>query len=163
MSLCGEYDAAKDLMSETVLAALEGYTNLKNKDAFKSYLFGIASNLHKKSFRRAKFHGEYDNEGADKIQEQHSNAEAQTDLNILYQALNYLSDEQKETIILYEINGFKMDEIADLHCVSLSAVKQRLSRGREKLAQLLKEPSLAKKRVKKEIIAAESNDNNFKK
>jgi RNA polymerase sigma-70 factor (ECF subfamily) len=41
--------------------------------------------------------------------------------------------EQRETIVLHEIEGWKVDEIAAMHGVSESAVKSRLSRGRDRL------------------------------
>lgn len=147
-SLCGNTDDTKDLISETILAALEGFEKLRKPSAFKFYLFGIASNLYKSSFRRSKFHGNFNVDTAELLPDHHSNAEALTDLDLLYQALNHLTEEQKETIILFEISGFKLQEIAEMHNASLSAVKLRLTRGREKLAQILNEPALAKKRGK---------------
>lgn len=132
-------------MSETVLAALEGYNQMRDVKAFKYFLFGIASRKHQHGLRRNKFHGDYSEQQAE-AQSQQSNAEAQTDLGLLHQALNHLPHEQKEAIVLFEISGFKLQEIAELQEVSLSAVKQRLGRGREKLACLLNEPGIAKKR-----------------
>jgi RNA polymerase sigma-70 factor (ECF subfamily) len=48
-------------------------------------------------------------------------------------ALATLPADQRETIVLFEIEGWQIDEIARLHDVSESAVKSRLSRGRERL------------------------------
>ena len=44
-----------------------------------------------------------------------------------------LPAEQRETIVLFELEGWQVDEIAALHKVSPSAVKSRLARGRDRL------------------------------
>ncbi len=49
----------------------------------------------------------------------------------------------RETIVLFEIEGWQVDEIATLHRVSSSAIKSRLARGRTQLRALYDaEPSL---------------------
>lgn len=147
-SMTGHAESAKDLISETVLAAMESFEKLRDRKAFKFYLFGIASRIHKRSFRHLKFQGIYNADTAELVPDHHSNAEASTDLSLLHAALQHLAEEQRETIVLFEINGFKLEEIAEMHKASLSAVKLRLSRGRERLAKVLREPALAKKRKK---------------
>ena len=51
----------------------------------------------------------------------------------LHQALALLPDAQREAVILFEISGFNLKEVAEIQEASLSAVKQRLKRGRERL------------------------------
>jgi DNA-directed RNA polymerase specialized sigma24 family protein len=55
----------------------------------------------------------------------------------LYEALAQLPHEQRESIILFEISGFSIQEITVIQNASESAVKQRLKRGREKLMEIL--------------------------
>jgi RNA polymerase sigma-70 factor (ECF subfamily) len=55
----------------------------------------------------------------------------------LYAALNVLPEIQKESVILFEIVGYSIKEIAVLHRVSENVVKQRLFRGRNQLKQIL--------------------------
>ena len=45
--------------------------------------------------------------------------------------LGTLPDVQREAIVLFEMQGFSIDEIASLQRASVSAVKSRLARGRE--------------------------------
>ena len=45
--------------------------------------------------------------------------------------------QQSEAIVMSEISGLKLSEIAITQKVSLSAVKSRISRGKRKLAKLL--------------------------
>jgi RNA polymerase sigma-70 factor (ECF subfamily) len=48
-------------------------------------------------------------------------------------ALAALPAEQREAVVLFELDGMSVEEIADLQQVSPSAVKSRLSRGRARL------------------------------
>ena len=44
-----------------------------------------------------------------------------------------LAPVQREAIVLFEIDGYAIEEIAAMQRVSVSAVKSRLARGRERL------------------------------
>ncbi|MEM9929320.1 MAG: RNA polymerase sigma factor, partial [Bacteroidota bacterium] len=59
------------------------------------------------------------------------------DVQILYRALDKLPNRQREAVILYEISGFSMREIAEIQNSSEGAVKMRVSRGRKALKRLL--------------------------
>jgi RNA polymerase sigma-70 factor (ECF subfamily) len=59
------------------------------------------------------------------------------DIQILNQALSYLPQEQREAIVLFEIVGFSIEEIKAMQGGSLSGVKSRLVRARQKLADML--------------------------
>lgn len=48
-------------------------------------------------------------------------------------ALAGLPPEQREAIVLHDIEGFPVEDIAKMQGVTISAVKSRLSRGRERL------------------------------
>lgn len=43
----------------------------------------------------------------------------------------------KESIVLFEITGFSIKEIVEIQDDSVSSVKQRLRRGRERLEKIL--------------------------
>ena len=65
------------------------------------------------------------------------NSIEQEEIEQLYAALNELPEIQKESIILFEIVGYAIKEIAALHKVSENVVKQRLFRGRNQLKLIL--------------------------
>ena len=137
-SMVWNRDDAKDVLSETVLAAYESFEKVKDHDSFLYYLFGIASRLAKKRDRRKKFWGIFEPSKAELIIS-HYNSESRTAINELYAALNKLPLKQREAISLFEISGFSIKEIAALQSTSISGVKSSLLRGREKLSQLLGE------------------------
>lgn len=127
---------AKDLVSETILVAFEQISKLRKVESFKYFLFGIARNLIRRQYRRKKFWGIFNAKQAEQIEAPKSQ-EVNEDVQLLYQALDQLGDEQKEAIILFEIVGYNIKEIAEIQNAGISAVKARLTRGRKKLAQIL--------------------------
>lgn len=147
---------AEDLISESVLAALEGFDKLKNKEAFLSFLFSIASNIVAKKIRRKKFFGAFNPVQVLKIESSEMAADKRLDIEILYSMLNKLPNNQKEALLLFEISGFSIKEVAQIQKASPDAVKQRLKRGRTKLAELLNEPKLANESVAKRSVVLTS-------
>jgi len=132
----GEMDF-KDLMQESVLVAFEKFEAMKNKDAFLYFLFGtsirILSNA-KRKMKEDKWNDSFENRDIDQ-----NKAEKQLEIVDLYKALAKLPEFQREAIILYEISGFSVKEIAEIQNAGESAVKQRLARGRQELSELLKD------------------------
>lgn len=127
---------AQDLVSETVLVAYEQLDNLKKEASFNYFLFGIARNLIRRLQRRKKFWGLFNTEQAENIVAPTS-TELNDDVQLLYQALDRLPTPQKEALILFEISGYNIKEIAEIQNSSVSAIKARLARGRQKLGKIL--------------------------
>ena len=135
--MAGNQEEARDLMSETVLVAYENLNRLKKKEAFAYFLLGIAKRIFLNGQRRRKFQGDYNPLHAANQEDESNHPERQENADLLYHLLAALPLEQKEAIVLFEINGFNLQEVAELQKCSLSAVKSRLARGREKLTRLL--------------------------
>ena len=139
----------EDLVNETILNAFSNFEKLKEKKAFLSYLFSIACNIVNNNLRKKKiinYTSEYDYQIEDKTQ---TNIDTKSDIEVLYKALNKLPNDQKEAIILFEISGFSIDEISEIQNASISAVKQRLKRGREKLSEILCRPKISSESILK--------------
>lgn len=129
----------KDLMHDALVVAYERFDTLKHEEAFLHFLFGIAIRLlanenRKISTERFSDHSQVYNYTVDS-----DRAERLTEINALYEAIAQLPDSQKECIILFEISGFSIKEIAELQESSEDAVKQRLVRSRKKLVELMTE------------------------
>jgi RNA polymerase sigma-70 factor, ECF subfamily len=138
----GNVEDAKDLMSETILKAYEAFERLRNKDVFLYFLFGIACNIQRNRNRRKKFVGEYTDQFANNLHDKGAAPDAGADLHILYDALNRLPAKQCEALVLYEISGFSLKEIQEIQGEqSLSAIKSRVARAREKMASMLGAPA----------------------
>jgi len=128
---------AEDLVSETILKCYEYFPNIKDESAFKGYLFIVARNIFRKKYRRSLLFGKFDDSFAENIPDNNSSPDLPIDIAFLYQALDKLPAKQKESIVLFDISGFSLNEIKEIQGGTLSAVKSRLKRGRERLIEIL--------------------------
>jgi RNA polymerase sigma-70 factor (ECF subfamily) len=131
-------DDAKDLIAETVLQAYEGIHRLRDEKAFLSFLFGIASRIIKKQYRRKKFWSLFDHKKSNEIQDKSPTPEQDLDIQFLYEAINKLPLRAREAVVLHYISGFSLQEVADIQGSRLSAVKVRVLRGKLRLKKMLK-------------------------
>ncbi len=69
-------------------------------------------------------------------------ADQKLEVKELYEALQELPEKQRETVVLFEISGLSLNEIQEIQGDSLSAVKSRLVRAREKLSQILEQETV---------------------
>jgi len=130
-------DEAEDLAAETILVAFESLEKLRNDDAFTGWLFTIATRLHNRTRRRRKFFGAFDRDRAEGIQDRGTAPDVSAEIRMLYEALEMLPENQREAVVLFEIADLTLEEIREIQGGSLSGVKSRVARGREKLAQIL--------------------------
>ena len=136
----GELDY-RELMSETLLVAYEKMHTLRSEQAFLSFLFGISVRILSNHRRKKKVTTFQDESQLLKVEDMANRPDKDADVYFLHRALAKLPDEQKESLILFEIGGFNIKEIAQIQQASESAVKQRLKRAREKLTMILNEKS----------------------
>jgi RNA polymerase sigma-70 factor (ECF subfamily) len=129
-AISGNSEDGEDLLQDTILNSLEGFNKIKDKKAFKSSLFSVASNLQK---MKAEFNSTEINQIIDFGQ----NQEYLTDYKIVYEKMLSLPKRMAEALILYHISDLSLEEIQKIQGGSLSGVKLRLKRGREKLLSLL--------------------------
>ena len=135
ISPCG--DDAKDLLQDTIESAYKNFEQLRGGQAFLSWLFTIASRI---NMQRAKKRKQKDFRSMDDCAELVSgeaSPEELMDVAILYSALDKLSPEQKEAVILFDIIGIPQKEIAEIQSVSVDTVKQRIHRGKERLREII--------------------------
>jgi RNA polymerase sigma-70 factor, ECF subfamily len=127
-------DDGDDLFQEALVRALDKLPLLREDAAFKGWLFRIIINLHrnrtKRAFWRRLIPLAGDELGA------HVSADTIGSVERARIALAQLPPEMREAIVLHDIEGWAVGEIADLEGVSMSAIKSRLSRGRERLRDI---------------------------
>lgn len=128
-----------DLMHDTLIIAFERFEGLKNKEAFLYFLFSIANKVHANFRRKSKTQSFSDVKGIDSTPDPNFSIEKKIQHDELYEALNLLTEEYRNCLILFEIAGFSIKETAAIQECSTDAVKQRLSRGRKMLAAALTE------------------------
>ncbi len=132
---------SKDLVQETIFIMLQKWEQIQKKESILAFMIGTATNLVKSQLRKMKRQTRLnlEIEAIRKMESKTQNPELSFDLHLLHLALNKLSEKEKEGIILFEIAGFSIKEIAEIHQESESAIKTRLSRSRQKLKQMLED------------------------
>lgn len=132
---CGNKSDADDLAQDTLVKAYLSSAGYQNKKYFHSWLFRIAYNTflnHRASCRTM--------ETLDDARTfvSTNTADKGFDYQNLYLALSILPPKERSAITLYYLNGYDIKEIATITEASVDAVKKQLSRGRDKLKEVLK-------------------------
>ncbi|MBM2814349.1 MAG: polymerase, sigma-24 subunit, subfamily [Ignavibacteria bacterium] len=136
-ALTRNYEEARDTASEAIAASYSNFENIKNRASFMAYLFKTAKRICIRRRWRSRIFDPYNEEAAEKIPANSTQTDLNYDVEMLYAAIRQLPAKQGEAIVLFEISGFSIDEITKIQGSSLSAVKSRLKRGREKLKEML--------------------------
>ncbi len=131
---CGNKSDADDLAQDVLVKAYISSTGYQEKGRFRSWLFKIAHNTflnHKASCRTM-----------DSIDEARAllssdTAESSFQHQDLYLALSTLPPKERSAITMFYLNGYSIKEISKMTDTSEDAVKKQLSRGRDKLKQIL--------------------------
>ena len=132
---CGNKSDADDLAQDTLVKAYLSSAGYQNKKYFHSWLFRIAYNTflnHRASCRTMETLDDARTFVSTKT------ADEGFDHQDLYLALSILPPKERSAITLYYLNGYDIKEIATITGASVDAVKKQLSRGRDKLKEVLK-------------------------
>ena len=129
----------EDLIHEALLIAFGKFDLDKSSKELLSFLIGTARRVLANSSKKHKAQT-----GVIELHENsagaYDNTETALQVRLLYEALAKLPDDMSEALILFEITGYSIKEVAAVQNTSESNVKQRLRRGRMKLKTLLVEP-----------------------
>jgi RNA polymerase sigma-70 factor (ECF subfamily) len=137
LALTNNKEDAFDMMGETIAIALEKYNSIQDPSKFKFYLFGIASNLLKKSIRKLVLKRQFESEQPSSQLDTIVYPGLKMDVETLYKAIHQLPEIQAECLVMYELNEFKIREISELLKLPESTVKTNVSRARKKLIEIL--------------------------
>ena len=127
---CGNKGDADDLAQDTLVKAYLSLAGYQDKGKFRSWLFKIAYNTflnHKAGCRTM------DSIDGARTLISSTAADSSFEHQDLYLALRTLPPKERSAITLFYLNGYSIKEIAAITDASQDAVKQQLSRGRDKL------------------------------
>jgi RNA polymerase sigma-70 factor (ECF subfamily) len=128
-----------DLFQEAVVRAFEKLHSLRDETRFRAWFYAVLLSLHRSRSRWGFWRRflplepvlatamEPAGEDGRLREEQSMKAER------VSRALTRLPAVQREAVVLHDIDGYKMEEIADMQGVTVSAVKSRVARGRQRL------------------------------
>ncbi len=129
----------EDLVQDVLLAAFQHFDRIVKKDQVLHYLIRTARNRSISQWRKHRFKTEWVEKHQDKLATQGVSPELQLDIDLLYRQLDRLPGHQRDALVLFEISGFSMKEIATMQNSSVGAVKTKISRGRKRLQQFMQE------------------------
>lgn len=132
----GNSDDAEDAVSECVLSAYSQISNLKNPEAFTAWMFRILYCSCNEIIKH-----QVDRRNEDDIDDLSNNLttsnDAVTEKTELAQALNILTNEEREIVLLSVVAGFNSKEIAKTCDLTAGAVRSKLSRSLKKMREFL--------------------------
>lgn len=141
--LCAPYpaSAAEDVLQDVLTTAYEKAATLQDVNRFRPWLFRIVKRAFLMERRRRVVRRALPLSDVDPVRESlYDDYEHFDWKGPLLAALAQLDIKQRETLLLHEVAGFKLREIAAIQKDrSLSATKMRLARGRKRMRELLAE------------------------
>lgn len=141
-ALTGEFSSADDLVQDCLERAWDKRASWQQGSNLRAWLFTIMHNIFINGVRRQKVHQDYiDKETVSSTTTDNDKTHIMRDLE---KCLTQLKPEYKEVIILAGLENLSYKEIAYITETPIGTVMSRLSRGREKLRQLMSSTSKPK-------------------
>lgn len=133
----GDEELSDDLAQETFIKAYTHLASFKNLSSFSTWLFRIAYNVFYDYIRnRKETSGLEDWEVDATYQTEQRRIGEEMDI---YRGLSILKEAERTCITLRYMEDLSVDKIADITGMPSGTVKSHLSRGKEKLANFLKQ------------------------
>lgn len=123
---------AEDILQDVFIKAMREGKRFCGLDSARAWLFEVARNVATDHFRRQR---EVVEVSDDLIVETDDPAAIDVMANCLPRVLPELPDEDREAIMLCDLQGMKQDEFARLKGLSLSGAKSRVQRARKRLRE----------------------------
>lgn len=137
ISLSGSGDRADDLVQETLMKAWAAHASFAEGSNLRAWLFTIMRNTYFSQYRKARREvQDTDGEAAARLVS-HPEQQGHLDLADFHAALEQLSPDQREALILIGASGFSYEEAAEICGCAVGTVKSRVNRARQRLMQIL--------------------------
>ncbi len=139
--LAGRRDVAEDLFQETWLKLARSATSLRDDTELGAWLFAVARNEWRSHQRwRLSDAGGLQQVGdaPEPAADPAGRVEARGDLDALESALRSLPTAAREVLLLVGIEGMSPEQASRVIGIETDAVRQRLSRARAQLAEVLR-------------------------
>lgn len=127
----------QDLIQDVLLSAFQQFDRIRKKDDMLHYLIRAARNRAISVWRLNRRNADLCEQQAARLRERGATAEMMVDVQILYGVLDKLPANQRDALVLFEVSGLSMAEIAEIQQCAEGAVKTRVSRARAAVRELL--------------------------
>lgn len=143
-SMCGNPTAGDDLAQDALLKAWSAHASFTPGTNMKAWVFMITRNAFYSDKRRSWRSVQLDAETAERTLEAVTSPTAALELDELRRAMQGLSEEQREALILVGAGGLSYEETACIVGCAVGTVKSRVSRARDQIALIIAEASFGK-------------------
>jgi RNA polymerase sigma-70 factor (ECF subfamily) len=145
LRLTGSREEAEDLLQESYFKAYKYFHQLRDQNKFKEWLFQITANQFKNFLRKKKKENtfyqddsEYQFVEPEKAYRNPDEMHLQSDRSALVQkALRMVSPKMRNVLVMFELEGYSIEEVASSLNISRGTVKSRLHYARKKLREIL--------------------------
>ncbi|MDO4740748.1 MAG: sigma-70 family RNA polymerase sigma factor [Eubacteriales bacterium] len=145
LRMCGNREDAQDCVQEAMLRIYRALDRFKGQSSFSTWIYRITMNTCLDELRRRKVRA---STSLDTLLENGWSPTDETDTpehrtieaerrKALSGAIQSLPEDMRSAIVLREMQGLSYEEISDVLAVNVGTIKSRISRGREKLRQLI--------------------------
>jgi len=132
----------EDMVQEVFFRMLKYRHTYRGKGKFTTWMYSIAHNIKVDHFRRARHRQDFTSE-TDGLASAQPNPEQLSEnsgrIEVLYKALDRLSDEKREVLVLSRFQYLKYEEIAQILGCPVNTVKARVFRAMKDLKSFFNE------------------------
>ena len=146
LRMCGNREDAQDCAQEAMLRIYHALDRFKGQSSFATWVYRITMNscldeLRKRKVRAAASLDAMLETGWSPAAGEGGLPEVQAlrgeQRDIIRAAITSLPEDMRAVIVLRDIQGFSYEQIADMLDANIGTIKSRISRGREKLREIL--------------------------
>lgn len=132
LRMCGDEEAAREVLQETLLTAFRSLRSFRGEASLSTWLYQIARSFCLRSRRRGSGHEPLEHAGQVPCDTPAADdrAHAGEVAELLQAALLALSTEQREAVVLRDVEGLSVEEAAGVVGLGVPAFKSRLHRAR---------------------------------
>lgn len=135
-AMLGDRAAADDLVQDTLERAWSRFAQWRAGSDLRAWLFGIMHNLRVDQLRRGSLPTHSLDDDAHDVPTRATQSD-RLEVMDLESALRQLPDDQREVLLLVGLEEMSYAEIAAALGIPIGTVMSRLSRGRERLRQIM--------------------------
>lgn len=139
--LCGNRDLADDLAQDAMTRAWAARSSYQPGTNFRAWMFMILRNQFYTTIRKNSRMVSWDPEIAERLLVVEASQHDRINVDDVAKALQKLSVEQREVLMLIGANGMSYEEAAEVMGCAIGTIKSRLARGRVALSGLINGPA----------------------
>lgn len=147
LRMCANREDAQDCLQEAMLRVYRAIGSFKGESSFSTWVYRITMNTCLDELRRRKNKQSASlddllDEGwapADDRSSPEKHAMRAETARTLRQTIQELPEDMRAAVVLRDIQGYTYEEIAQILDINVGTIKSRISRGREKLREKLRE------------------------